>query len=42
MVMTCFDDLNIDLLLKILTYPSFTKLFEFFDLQKCLDDAFKD
>jgi hypothetical protein len=41
--MTCFDDLSIDVLLKIFNYLSFTELFEaFFGLQKRLDDAIRD
>ena len=43
MVMTCFDDLSIDLLQKLFDYFSFIELFQaFFGLQKRLDNAIRD
>jgi hypothetical protein len=41
--MTCFDDLSIDVLLKIFNYLSFTELFHvFFGLKKRLNNAIQD
>jgi len=43
MVMTCFDDLSIDLLIKLFDYFSFIELFQaFFGLQKRLDNVIRN